>query len=75
MNFLTEELETLFLKYNCSYVLIVGDLNFHLEQEAYNDTLMVQGLAYPVTFHTHERRGLLEYVTSDLPRPTSDASK
>ncbi|MPC43636.1 hypothetical protein E2C01_037288 [Portunus trituberculatus] len=40
----------------CNHVLIVGDdLNHHLERDAYENLLEVQGLTDDVTFPTHER--------------------
>ena len=45
----------------------MGDLNFHLEQQAYENLVSVQGLVNHVTFPTHERGGLLDPVLSDLP--------
>ncbi len=62
LDFLTEELDTLLLRHKCSQVMIVGDLNFHLENEAYTSLLSVQGLVNHVTFPTHERGGLLDPV-------------
>ena len=50
--------------HSCSHVLIVGDLNHHLERDAY-ENLEVQGLTDHVTFPTHERRGTLDPVISD----------
>lgn len=47
--------------------MIVGDLNFHLEQDAFNNLLTVQGLSNHVSFPTHERGGSLDPVLSDLP--------
>ncbi|XP_050698030.1 uncharacterized protein LOC126985992 [Eriocheir sinensis] len=64
---LTEELDTLLLRHQCSHVMVVGDLNFHLEQGAFDNLLTVQGLVNHVTFPTHERGGLLDPVLSDLP--------
>ena len=64
LEFLTEELDSLLLRHRCSHVLLVGNLNFHLEQEIFNNLLTVQGLINHVTFPTHERRGLLDPVLS-----------
>ena len=41
------------LRHKCSHVMVVGDLNFHLEQEAFNNLLTVQCLVNHVTFPTH----------------------
>ena len=46
-------------------MLIVGDLNHHLERDAYENLLEVQGLTDHVTFPTHERGGTLDPVISD----------
>ena len=67
LDFLTAELDTLLARHQCSRVMVVGDLNSHLEREAYEDLLSVQGLANHVNFPTHERGGLLDPVLSDLP--------
>jgi len=67
LDFLTEELDTLLQRHKCSHVMIVGDLNFHMERDAYNNLLAVQGLVNHVTFPTHERGGLLDPVVTDLP--------
>ena len=67
LDFLTGELDILLQHHKCSHVMIVGDLNFHMEQDAYNNLLTVQGLANHVTFPTHERGGLLDPVITDLP--------
>ena len=50
--------------------MIVGDLNPHMEQDAYNNLLAVQGLTNHVTFPTHKRRGMLDPVITDLPEAT-----
>ena len=65
--YLAEELDNLLLLYSCKNILIVGDLNFHVEQQAYNNLLSVQGLVNHVTFPTHERGGLLDPVLTDIP--------
>ncbi len=48
-------------------MMIVGDLNFHLENEAYTSLLSVQGLINHLTFPIHEWGGLLDPVLSGLP--------
>lgn len=68
LDFLTEELDDLLQHHKCSHVMIVGDLNFHMEQDAFDNLLAVQGLANHVTFPTHERGGLLDPVITDLPQ-------
>uniref|UniRef100_A0A0P4VP62 Endonuclease/exonuclease/phosphatase domain-containing protein n=1 Tax=Scylla olivacea TaxID=85551 RepID=A0A0P4VP62_SCYOL len=67
LDFLTEELDTMLQRHKCSHVMILGDLNFHLEQDAFNSLLMVQGLTNHVSFPTHERGGSLDPVLTDLP--------
>ena len=67
LDFLTEELDTILLRHKYSHVMVVGDLNFHLEQEVFNSLLTVQSLINHVTFPTHERGGSLYPVLSDLP--------
>ncbi len=67
LDFLTEELDTLLQHHKCLHVMIVGDLNFHMEQDAFSNLLTVQALTNHVTFPTHERGGLLDPVVTDLP--------
>ena len=67
LDFLTEELDTLLQRHQCSHVVVAGDLNCHLEQGAYDDLMEVQGLTNHVTFPTHVRGGMLDPVLSDLP--------
>ncbi|KAG0709931.1 hypothetical protein GWK47_002646 [Chionoecetes opilio] len=55
------------MHHKCSHVIKLGDLNLHLEQEAYDNLFMVQGLENHVLFPTHEWGGLLGPVLSDLP--------
>ena len=66
LRFLTEQLDGLLTRHGCSHVLIVGDLNHHLERDAYEDLLTVQGLTDHVTFPTHERGGTLDPAITDL---------
>ncbi|MPC73195.1 hypothetical protein E2C01_067515 [Portunus trituberculatus] len=63
--YLNEALDNLMMAHSCSHVLIVRDLNHHLEREAYENLLEVQGLTDHVTFPTHERGGTLDLVISD----------
>ena len=67
LDFLAEELDDLLRRHQCKTVLIVGDINFHLEQQAFDNLVAVQGLVNHVTFPTHEGGGLLDPVLSDLP--------
>ena len=60
--FLTEDLDNLMLAHSCSRALIAGDLNHHLEWDAYENLLKVQGLTDHVTFPTHERGETLNPV-------------
>ena len=57
LDFLTGELDTLLQLHKCFHIMIVGDLNFHLEQDALNSLLPVQGLENHVSIPTHERGG------------------
>ena len=70
LDFLTEELDTLLSRHKCRHAMIVGDLNPHLEKEAFENLLLVHGLQNHVTFPTHERGGLLDPVLTDLPDTT-----
>ncbi|MPC15976.1 hypothetical protein E2C01_008781 [Portunus trituberculatus] len=67
LDFLVEELDNLLQHHGCNNILIVGDLNFHLERQARNNLVTVLGFTNHVTFHTHERGGLLDPVLSDIP--------
>ncbi|MPC67993.1 hypothetical protein E2C01_062182 [Portunus trituberculatus] len=67
LDFLTEKVDTLLQQHRCSHVMILGDLNHHLEQDAFTSLLTVQGLANHMTFPTHERGGSLDPVLTDLP--------
>ena len=67
LDFLAEELDDLLRRHQCKSVLILGDLNFHLEKQAFENLIAVQGLVNFVTFPTHEGGGLLDPVLSDLP--------
>ena len=67
LDFLAEELDNLLQRHGCKNVLIVGNFNFHLEQQPYNNLVTVLGLTNNVTFQTHERGRLLDPVLSDLP--------
>ena len=58
-------LDNLMVAHSCSHVLIVGDLNHHLERDVYENFLEVQGLTNHVTFPTHERGRTLDLVISD----------
>ena len=64
--YLTDRLDDLLIEHSCSHVLVVGDLNHHIEQRTYENLLAVQGLTDHVTFPTHERGGTLDPVISDL---------
>lgn len=66
-DFLTEKLDTLLQQQKCSYVMIVGDPNSHMEQDVYNNLLAVEGLTNHITFPTHERGGLLDPILTDVP--------
>ena len=66
LQYLTRTLDDLMMEHRCQHVLVVGDLNHHLERDAYETLLTVQGLTDHVTFPTHERGGTLDPVISDL---------
>ena len=70
LQYLTDKLDDLLIEYSCSHVLVVGNLNYHLERHAYESLLTIQGLTYHVTFPTHERGGTLDPVISDLQEDT-----
>lgn len=61
-NFLMKELDNLLCCHQCWTVLIIGDPNFHLEQQAFNNLVTIQGLVNHITFPTHERGRLLDPV-------------
>ncbi|XP_063591346.1 uncharacterized protein LOC134768450 [Penaeus indicus] len=66
MGFLTENLDVLQAQNNCQHLLIVGDLNHHFIQSAYEDLLTVHGLTDYVDFPTHILGRSLDPVISDL---------
>jgi len=66
MDFLTENLDVLQTRNNCQHLLIVGDLNHHLIQPAYEDLLAVHGLTDYVDFPTHILGRSLDPVITDL---------
>ena len=66
LQYLPETLDELMLVYCCRHVMVVGHLNHHLEQGAYENLLTVQGLTDHVTFPLQERGGTLDTVLSDL---------
>lgn len=68
LDFLADYLDELMTRHNCNHVLIVEDLNHHLEQAAYESLLTAQGLAIFVTFPTHERGGTLNPVIATRQR-------
>ncbi len=70
LDFLTDNLDDLLTRHRCRHVLIVGDMNYHLERHAYDNLLAVQGLIDHVTFPTHERGGTLDPVITDLGEST-----
>ncbi|MPC51604.1 hypothetical protein E2C01_045453 [Portunus trituberculatus] len=51
LNFLAEELDNLLQHHGCKNVLIVGDVNFHLEQQAYDNLVTVLGLTNHITLN------------------------
>ena len=67
INFLTDNLDAIMETHNCQNVIIVGDLNQHLVQRAFNDMMAVHGLTNHVNFPTHELGGSLDPVVTDLP--------
>ncbi|KAK8396061.1 hypothetical protein O3P69_005273 [Scylla paramamosain] len=68
--YLKEALDVLLVTHRCQHILLVGDLNHHLERDAYENLLTVQGLKDHVTFPIHERGGTLDPVISDLEEDT-----
>ena len=70
LQYLTETLDELMLAHRCRHVMVMGDLNHHLEQDAYENLLTVHGLTDHITFPTHERDGTLDPVISDLQEDT-----
>ena len=66
LDFLSNNLDGLLLQYNCQHIAIVGDLNYHLVQSAYDDLLAVNGLVDHVDFPTHILGGTLDPVITDI---------
>ena len=69
-HFMANNLDHIMTKHNCNRVMIIGDLNHHLERTAYESLLAVQGLEDLVTFPTHVRGGSLDPVITDLQEGT-----
>ena len=69
LQYLTKTLDELMLAHRCRHVMVVGDLNHHLKQGAYENLLTVQGPTDHVTFPTHKRVGTLDPVITDLYSP------
>ena len=67
LDYLNENLDSILTANNCQHTLIVGDLNYHLVQTAYDDLLDVHNLVDHVDFPTHILGGTLDPVISDLP--------
>ncbi|KAK8372994.1 hypothetical protein O3P69_017735, partial [Scylla paramamosain] len=68
--YLKEALDVLLVTHRCQHILLLGDLNHHLERDAYENLLTVQGLKDHVTFPTHELGETLDPVISDLEEDT-----
>lgn len=70
IKYLTEHLDEIMETHNCQNVMIVGDLNQHLVQRAFEELTVVQGLTNHVDFPTHVRGGSLDPVLTDLTEET-----
>ena len=70
IDFLTEHLDDLLARHRCRHVLIVGDLNHHMEGAAYGNLLTVQKLTDYVIYTTYERGGTLDPSITDLSEGT-----
>ena len=66
LTFLSQHLDQLLTRHSCQNIMIIGDLNQHLVQPAFDELLMVQGLQNHVTFPTHILGGSLDPVLTDL---------
>ncbi|XP_045104363.1 uncharacterized protein LOC123499894 [Portunus trituberculatus] len=68
LDYLTENLDTMSTASQCDSVVVLGDLNQHMVQEAFNTLLVVYNLHNHVTFPTHRSGSSLDPVVTDLPR-------
>lgn len=59
LDFLTEQVNALLTRPRCRRVLVLGDLNQHMEGVANDHPLTVHGLAHRVPFPSHERGATL----------------
>ena len=66
IKFLQTHLDALLQENGCSHAIIVGDLNQHLVQVAFDELLTVHGLMNHVDFPTHISGSSLDPVISDL---------
>ena len=67
LDFLTEKLDALLQLHTCSHVMIVGDLNFYMEQDTYSNFLVELCPTNHVIFSTNEPEGLLDpVITTEL---------
>ena len=68
LDFLTDNLDTMMTASQCDSVVVLGDLNQHMVQHAFNTLLVVYNLHNHVTFPTHRSGSSLDPVATDLPR-------
>lgn len=66
LRYLTNHLDIIMEIHNCQNIMIVGDLNQHLVQAAFDELTVVHGLNNYVDFPTHIRGGSLDPVLTDL---------
>lgn len=67
IEYLHTNLDNLMLYYNCSNVILLGDWNQHLVQNAFDTFLTVYELHNHVDFPTHDSGSSLDPVISDIP--------
>ena len=67
LDYLTGNIDTMMTANQCESVVVLGDLNQHLVQDAFNTLLVVHNLHNYVTFPTHRSGSSLDPVVTDLP--------
>ncbi|MPC47476.1 hypothetical protein E2C01_041224 [Portunus trituberculatus] len=66
LQFLTDNMDCLLTTHQCENMIILGDLNPHGVQHAFDSLLEVFDLTNPVTFLTHRSSSTLDPVITDL---------
>ena len=67
LDFLSNNIDALLIRYNCSNIILLGDWNQHLVQDAFDELLSMHSLHNHVDFPTHQSGSSLDPVISDIP--------